>query len=886
MRKCTLGVVGVLVTFLLAANAASAATYVVPRDDEMIARADGIATVTVVGSYTRLNSQGLIETVNQCVVDDALKGPISKDDVIEIVELGGTLGNRVFAVADGPRYNVGGRYLVFLEARSDFAWRTYELALGEFPLRIDQAGRRIAAHQGDVAGWSEDGQPFREHVRLTVPFLQHIRDVVARRTTSGSYFLDGTVQPTRRPRSVAIGTQPRALDFDLKAATQLGVSKWDGYSGATINYSVSNTPATGDTLNLNDGEFRVIPDDPHGDVSGTFNGTGVVATAFYGGVFQSNNDPAGNSYPINITKSDIIVNDGVSSSTIPISDFETALTHEIGHTLGARHSDQTQANDPNTPCAAPLPCSTNAVMRSYVVHNIGGTLQSYDRDFANEVYGNGNNQASYTGPQYCSAFGSSGVGRVKDTSLVDFQIYSPACSGPTINTQPASKTIGGGQSTTLSVSATSSSGGLSYQWYQGTSGTTTTPVGSSSSSYNTGALTSTTSYWVRVTDGCGTTPTRDSNTATVTVNCNPAITSQPPNRTISSGSSTILTVGSSQAASFEWYRGTSGDTSSGILGTSSSFNTGSLTSTTQFWVRAKTSCGSTDSNTATVTVTTGCNGPSITTQPADQTISSGSTATIHVAATGDPTITYTLFQGACCSTASPVSSNTTGTFTTPALTSTTQYWVRASNSCSTTFSRTVTVTVSGSSCVPITISEQPAGTTISSGSNAILQVIPNGTGPFTYQWYIGTSGDTSSPIDNSNQYAISVKPTVTTTYWARVTNDCSTVDSNSATVTVSGTGCVPASIPVQPEGGSVLSGQQFILQVLPGGSPKFSYQWYVGQSGDTSQPIANSNQFAIAVVVKKTTSYWVRVTNDCGTADSDTVTVTTPYSRRHAVRRP
>ena len=56
---------------------------------------------------------------------------------------------------------------------------------------------------------------------------------------------------------------------------------------------------------------------------------------------------------------------------------------------------------------------------------------------------------------------------------------------------------------------------LSYQWYIGTSGTTTNPIGGATgSSYTTPALTSTTSYWVRVSNSVG---TADSNTATVTV---------------------------------------------------------------------------------------------------------------------------------------------------------------------------------------------------------------------------------------------------------------------------------------------------------------------------------------------------------------------------------
>jgi uncharacterized repeat protein (TIGR03803 family) len=84
---------------------------------------------------------------------------------------------------------------------------------------------------------------------------------------------------------------------------------------------------------------------------------------------------------------------------------------------------------------------------------------------------------------------------------------------PTITTQPLSQAIASGQTATLSVMA--SGDGLSYQWYVGTTGTATNPIaGATASSYTTPALTSTTSYWVRVSNSAG---TADSNSATITV---------------------------------------------------------------------------------------------------------------------------------------------------------------------------------------------------------------------------------------------------------------------------------------------------------------------------------------------------------------------------------
>jgi hypothetical protein len=86
--------------------------------------------------------------------------------------------------------------------------------------------------------------------------------------------------------------------------------------------------------------------------------------------------------------------------------------------------------------------------------------------------------------------------------------------GPSITMQPVGPSIASGKTADLTVGATGS-GTLSYQWYQGPSGTTSKPIsGATSSSYTTPDLTATTSYWVQVSDSNGST---NSNTAVVLI---------------------------------------------------------------------------------------------------------------------------------------------------------------------------------------------------------------------------------------------------------------------------------------------------------------------------------------------------------------------------------
>jgi predicted extracellular nuclease len=102
--------------------------------------------------------------------------------------------------------------------------------------------------------------------------------------------------------------------------------------------------------------------------------------------------------------------------------------------------------------------------------------------------------------------------------------FAPTGGGtnaPAISTQPQDTSIESGATATLTVSATGT-GPLAFQWYEGVSGDTSNPVGTNASTFTTTALTTTTSYWVRVAGPGGTV---DSRTATVTVGTPPACTS-------------------------------------------------------------------------------------------------------------------------------------------------------------------------------------------------------------------------------------------------------------------------------------------------------------------------------------------------------------------------
>ena len=228
--------------------------------------------------------------------------------------------------------------------------------------------------------------------------------------------------------------------------------------------------------------------------------------------------------------------------------------------------------------------------------------------------------------------------------------------------------------------------------------------------------------------------------------------------------------------------------------------------------------------------------PTITTQPQSQSIPSGHTATLSVAASGVEPFSYQWYVGASGTTTNPISGATGSSYTTPPLTNTTSYWVRVSNSnppAADSATATMTMTVG----TPPTITTGPQSQTIASGQTATLSVVATGTPPVTFQWYQGASSVTSAPIAGATASTFTTPALSTATgYWVRVLNAFGSTDSTAASIAI---GAAPA-ITTQPLDQSILSGQPATLSVSATGTEPLSYQWYEGITGATTLPIGGA----------------------------------------------
>src|SRR5476651_1839259 len=83
----------ITLTLFLAATVARGATYVVGTDRDMVRSSTAIAIVTAGQSVSLRGPRGTIETSTRMHIDEAVAGPIASGETIDIVELGGMVGD-------------------------------------------------------------------------------------------------------------------------------------------------------------------------------------------------------------------------------------------------------------------------------------------------------------------------------------------------------------------------------------------------------------------------------------------------------------------------------------------------------------------------------------------------------------------------------------------------------------------------------------------------------------------------------------------------------------------------------------------------------------------------------------------------------------------------
>ncbi len=262
----------------------------------------------------------------------------------------------------------------------------------------------------------------------------------------------------------------------------------------------------------------------------------------------------------------------------------------------------------------------------------------------------------------------------------------------------------------------------------------------------------------------------------------PTITTQPASKTITAGQTATFTVAAngSSPMSYQWSK--NGTAMSGA--TSSTYTTSAETTTDNnatFSVMVSNSAGNAASSAAILTVNAAAVAPTITSQPASQSVNAGQTATFNVAATGTSPMTYQWSKNSVA-----ISGATSSTYSTPAETTSdnsAKFTVAVSNSAGSAASSAAILTVNAVVTAPA-ISTQPASQTVLAGQTATFSVSATGTSPMTYQWSkngVAISGANSSSYTTPAE----ISSDNSAKFTAVVTNSAGSATSNAATLTVS-----------------------------------------------------------------------------------------------------
>lgn len=234
--------------------------------------------------------------------------------------------------------------------------------------------------------------------------------------------------------------------------------------------------------------------------------------------------------------------------------------------------------------------------------------------------------------------------------------------------------------------------------------------------------------------------------------------------------------------------------------------------------------GSADATVDSATVTASISiqqAPEVTTNPADQTVCEGSTATFTAASSGFPTPTVQ-WQVSTDNGGSfndiPGATNTTLSFTATAAQNGNQYRAVFTNAGGTDTTTAATLTVN---TTPV-VTDNPDNVAVCDGAIASFTATANGSPAPTVQWQVSTGGPfTNIPGETNNTLSFTANAGQNgNSYRAVFTNECGTTNSTAATLTINANTAATT-----PADQTVCQGTNATFSTTASGTGPFTYQW-------------------------------------------------------------
>ncbi len=430
--------------------------------------------------------------------------------------------------------------------------------------------------------------------------------------------------------------------------------------------------------------------------------------------------------------------------------------------------------------------------------------------------------------------------------------YSSGCTPPTLTTNLSANAASACTGSPLTLSVAASGSNLSYKFYRngqtvqsGSSNTYTVP---SPTAVDAGT------YTCQIGNACGDVLSAP---VTVVVNSAPSAVQQPTGLGLCTGSSGQLqfVASGTPAPTYQWKRNgvdIPGATSSTYA--IASMNAGLAGS---YQCNATNVCGVTISNEVLLTNFTT---PVFSTQPQSTNACQGSTVQL-TAALANPIIgtTYSWTRN----NVQVIGANGPSlTITNLSTANTGTYLCLASNPCGNTWSAQAVV---GLYTTPV-ITTQPVSQSFCVGVPFGFSVAVSNTTPTpSYQWR--RNGAPIAGATNSS-YTGAGSSANDGLYDCVVTNSCGSTTSTAATYTAR----VAPAITVQPQNTALCAGVNGVLSITASGTAPIAYEWFrngVGLGGFTNPAYTIFNPSGA-----NAGQYFCRVTNACGSVDSNVITVT------------
>ena len=527
--------------------------------------------------------------------------------------------------------------------------------------------------------------------------------------------------------------------------------------------------------------------------------------------------------------------------------------------LDYSHLDEHYAQIADVSGYAPVPVYPDSIVTAYLE---GSNYANVFTQVMHGSYEGGLDQAlKDLSATYNAAYAAAKADPYGSTGFSAYEYdYTIADSSlkPRITTQPKDQTVAAGDTAAFTIKSSNAS---SYQWYYRKSESSAwTAVSSSSGKTNQYSLTVESrhdgyQYRCKVTNSYGSVFSAWAQLSVITTK--PVITIQPKNQTLVPGDNAVFAVKATGASAYQWYYRTSSTASWSAVSASAgktanyTFETKEKHDGYQYRCKLTNAIGSIYTAIRTLTLVT--DAPSITTQPADKSVTAGDKVVFTVKASGialnyqwyyraPDTGSWTKLTASSAKTASY-------SLTTQERHNGYQYRCQVSNLAGRLYTNICTLKV-----LPVkpSVTSQPGNQTVALGDTAVFQV--KATGATSYQWYYRTSASgtwtkVSAESGKTERYSFA---TATRhdgyQYRCKLTNSVGSVYTSACTLTV--VSAAP-SITQQPSDKKA-DEKEKITFTLKASGKGLNYQWYYRTS-------ASGTWTKISAASGATTSYSLTV---------------------------